>query len=119
MTMRTVSPRGYQRGVSLVIALIALVAMTLAGLALMRSVDTTNLISGNLAFRQSALNATDVGVETALVTLNTIVTTSIKSKFSIGACCCKCNEFFIPGITCSYCMAYSLVAIYTITYAVG
>jgi type IV pilus assembly protein PilX len=52
-----------QRGVSLIIALIALVAMTLAGLALLRSADTSNVISGNLAFREASLHATDVGVE--------------------------------------------------------
>jgi len=54
----------------LMIALIVLVAMTLAGLAIIRSVDTTNLIAGNLAFKQSALNASDNGIEQALVWLN-------------------------------------------------
>ena len=68
--------RRKQRGVSLIIAMIALVAMTLAGLALIRSVDTSNVISGNLAFRQASLHATDVGVEAALAALGTIVTTS-------------------------------------------
>jgi Tfp pilus assembly protein PilX len=43
-----------QRGAILFIALIVLVAMSLAGIALMRSVDTNVLIAGNLAFRQSA-----------------------------------------------------------------
>ena len=54
-----------QRGVVLFISLIVLVAMTLAGVALVRSVDTTNLIAGNLAFKQGATLAADAGIETA------------------------------------------------------
>ncbi|TCV88956.1 pilus assembly PilX family protein [Sulfurirhabdus autotrophica] len=55
-----------QRGVVLFIALIALVAMTLAGIALMRSVDTSTIISGNLAFKQAATSSGDSGLETAV-----------------------------------------------------
>jgi len=51
--------------VVLMIALIMLVAMTLAGLALMRSVDTSNLIAGNLAFQQAAANYGDVATKKA------------------------------------------------------
>ena len=58
-------PRSRQRGVVLLVALIVLVAMTIAGLALMRSTTTTNLIAGNLAFHQAATSAADLGVETA------------------------------------------------------
>lgn len=54
-----------QRGVVLVISLIVLVALTLAGIALLRSTDTGNAISGNLAFRMAALQAVDTGVEAA------------------------------------------------------
>lgn len=54
-----------ERGVVLFIALIVLVAMTLAGLALMRSVDTNVLIAGNLAFRQNATLAADWAIEDA------------------------------------------------------
>lgn len=54
-----------QRGVILFVALIVLVAMSLAGIALMRSVDANVLIAGNLAFRQSATMAGDWGVEAA------------------------------------------------------
>lgn len=57
---------GTQKGLVLFIALIMLVAMTLSGIALVRSVDTANLISGNLAFKQAALHATDIGVKTAM-----------------------------------------------------
>ena len=57
--------RSAQRGVVLFIALIVLVAMTLAGLGMMRSVDTNNLIAGNLAFKSAAASAGDAAVEAA------------------------------------------------------
>lgn len=85
--------RRKQRGVSLIIALIALVAMTLAGLALIRAVDTSNVISGNLAFRQASLHATDVGVETALTTLGTIVTTSLDANYPASCAVGACNYY--------------------------
>ena len=54
-----------QRGVVLIIALIVLVAMTLVAIATLRSVDTSNVVAGNLAFKQSTLNGTDQAVEAA------------------------------------------------------
>jgi Tfp pilus assembly protein PilX len=54
-----------QSGVVLIIALIVLVAMTLAALALIRSVDTNNLIAGNMAFQQAAAHSADTGIEAA------------------------------------------------------
>lgn len=59
---------GRQCGVVLMVALIILVAMTLAGVALIRSVDTANVIAGNLSFRQSATGAGERGTEVALAT---------------------------------------------------
>lgn len=49
----------------LIISLIILVALTMAGIALVRSVDTTSLISGNLAFQQAALYSGEAGLEDA------------------------------------------------------
>jgi type IV pilus assembly protein PilX len=63
--------RRQQHGVVLFIALIVLVAMSLAGVALLRSVDTNVLIAGNLAFRQGATNAADWGIEDARLLLST------------------------------------------------
>lgn len=68
MKIRRASPGRYlarQRGVVLIIALIVLVAMALAGIALVRSVDVTTQIAGNLAFRQAGVQASDAGVELA------------------------------------------------------
>jgi Tfp pilus assembly protein PilX len=58
--------RARQAGVVLMMALIVLVAMTLAGIALVRSVDTSNVIAGNLAFQQAATHAGDAGTEAAV-----------------------------------------------------
>ncbi len=59
------SPLKRQRGVVLFIALIVLVVMSLAGIALVRSVDSNVLLAGNLAFKQAATLAADAGIETA------------------------------------------------------
>ena len=58
-----------QGGAVLFFALIALVVMTLAAIALVRSVDTASLISGNLAFKQSAASSGDNGIEAAMAVL--------------------------------------------------
>lgn len=63
------APRRRQSGVVLVISLIVLVALTLAGIALVRSTDTANIISGNMAFRMAALQAVDTGVEAAFASI--------------------------------------------------
>ena len=54
-----------EQGVVLFIALIVLVAMSLAGIALVRSVDTGTIIASNLAFRQNATHVGDIGIEKA------------------------------------------------------
>ncbi len=71
--LNSTSPAKHQRGVVLFIALIALVAMTLAGIALMRSVDTANVIAGNFAFKESAIHATDRGTEFAITALPALI----------------------------------------------
>ncbi len=52
-----------QSGVVLFIAMIALVVMSLAAVALIRSVDTNNLITGNLSYKQTAAASSSFGVE--------------------------------------------------------
>jgi len=60
-----------QRGVVLFIALIVLVAMSLAGIAMVRSVDTSLGIAGNLAFKQATTHGGELGVQAAYTWLNT------------------------------------------------
>lgn len=66
-----------QCGVVLFVALIALVVMSLAAAALIRSVDTNTLITGNLSFKQSAVVSADRGLETAIAWVQTTATNNI------------------------------------------
>ena len=59
------SPRR-QQGLVLLIALTVLVAMSLAGVALIRSVDNTVVIAGNLSFKQASLQVADSGANVAV-----------------------------------------------------
>ena len=67
-----------QQGVVLIVTLIVLVVMTMGAIAMVRSMDTTTLIAGNLAFRQSATYSGDVGVETAIAWVQTQSTTQLE-----------------------------------------
>lgn len=73
-----------QRGVVLFIALIILVAMSLAGIALMRGVDTGTIIAGNLAFRQNTTFVGDLGVEAARAWLKSTATATLNSNQTVG-----------------------------------
>ena len=85
--------RAKQKGVVLLITLIMLVAMTLAAISLMRSVDTTNLIAGNLAFQQTSLHGADAGTEQAIAFLsNSLSGTSVLfPDGSTGVFVVNCN----------------------------
>lgn len=85
-------PLARQQGVVLMVALIVLVAMTLAGIALIRSVDTTTLIAGNLGFQQSAMHSGDIGAENAIAWLQTNSTgTNLQNDI-------KTSGYFAEGI---------------------
>lgn len=58
-----------EAGVVLFIALLVMVALSLAGIALLRSADTATAVAGNLAFKQAAAAAVDRSVETAVQAL--------------------------------------------------
>src|SRR5690242_324565 len=79
--LRAARPRHQraQRGVVLFIALIVLVALMLASISLVRSVDTANIIAGNLAFKQASVQAADTGIEAAVAALPTIVNTTVNT----------------------------------------
>lgn len=64
------SAKRKQDGVVLFIALIALVTILLAAVALVRSVDTSSLIAGNIAFRRAATSSADTGLESAIAWLS-------------------------------------------------
>lgn len=68
---RIQAPASRQQGTMLAISLIILVSMTLAGIAMMRSVDTATIVAGNIAFKQSTTNAADQGIRAAQSWLST------------------------------------------------
>jgi Tfp pilus assembly protein PilX len=55
-----------QRGMSLLIVLIALLIMSFAAVALLRSSDTGTLVAGNLGFQKAALASGDAATEVAI-----------------------------------------------------
>jgi type IV pilus assembly protein PilX len=66
-------PRHAQRGAVLFVVLMVLSLLLLAGLGVMRSVDTSNVIAGNYSFQQAAVQASDRAVTDALNGLASIV----------------------------------------------
>ena len=79
------APLRRERGVVLMVALIVLVALTLAGLSMVRTADTGAVIAGNLAFRQSAINATETGVQAAYSLLPTVASPTNRDTTQTGA----------------------------------
>lgn len=66
---------GRQRGVVLMVVLVALVAMMISVVALSRSTDTGSVIAGNLAFRNTAVHSSDAGVLGAVQWLQSVAGT--------------------------------------------
>ncbi len=87
-----------QRGVALFFALIALLAISLAAVALIRSVDTSTLIAGNLAFKQSATSSGDSGVDAAMNWLNA----TQNANASINPAISQAHPFNNNGGTAGY-----------------
>jgi type IV pilus assembly protein PilX len=84
--------RSKQKGVVLVIALVVLVAMLLAGIALVRSVDTANVIAGNLAFQQAATHSGDTGIEAGIAWLESHKTSlTVNCQAPTGSTPCAYN----------------------------
>ncbi|MEK6664244.1 MAG: pilus assembly protein PilX [Pseudomonadota bacterium] len=71
-----------QKGVILFFTLIALVVMSLAAIALVRSVDTSISISGNAAFKQATVQTGDAGIEIAAAALPGIVLASAEQNIA-------------------------------------
>ena len=92
---RSPMPAQSHRGVVLFISLIVLVAMTLAGIALFRQVGTGVAIAGNLAFKDSATSAGDLGIEAARAWLITQGSATLQGDLS-PAYCSSWQVFFDP-----------------------
>lgn len=64
-----VAARRLNAGISLIYSLLALVAISMAAVALVRSVTGGGLVIGNLAFKQDATSASAIAAETAVAWL--------------------------------------------------
>lgn len=73
-------PARAQAGIVLFFALLALAVMSIAAVALIRSVDTNALLSGNMVFRQSASATSSVALEgvTQSITQNISLVNSVR-----------------------------------------
>lgn len=67
--MHRIANPSRQRGVSLLFALLALVALSLAAMGLVRTVGNTSLVVGNLGFKMDATASADRGAEQAITWL--------------------------------------------------
>ncbi|MFM2341376.1 MAG: hypothetical protein RLZZ592_1029 [Pseudomonadota bacterium] len=78
MTMKRphLATRSTSRGASLVFAMMAVVALSLAAVAMVRSVDTGLNILGNLGFKQDTLLAADQATQTAIRWMQTQIKAS-------------------------------------------
>jgi len=65
MTPPRRGPQSRQRGYILILVLIALGAMMISGIALIRSMDTSQLVAGNMAARNATVHSADLGVQQA------------------------------------------------------
>jgi len=93
------APRAFrQRGASLLFALLTLVAMLLATLALVRSVDTSTMLLGNLGFKQDATAAADQATRTAIAWLTTN-NASLNTNAAANGYYASTQEFASDGTT--------------------
>lgn len=84
-----------QQGIVLIMALIVLVALTLAALALTRSVYTSTAIAGNLSFQQAATHSADAGIEAAVAWLeanNGKASSTSATTCSVGSSVLACDQ---------------------------
>ncbi|MDE1998208.1 MAG: hypothetical protein KGI91_08655 [Burkholderiales bacterium] len=83
--------RSRQNGIVLIIALIVLVAMTIAALALTKSVFTSNVIAGNIASQQATTHSADAGIEAAITWLENNNNVS-SSSCAVGSTLLACDQ---------------------------
>jgi hypothetical protein len=76
MSMPSFGPIRAQRGASMLFALMTLVVLALAAVALIRSIDNSTLVAGNLGFKQDATAASARATEMALTLLTPLALAS-------------------------------------------
>lgn len=65
--------KGTQRGASLIIVLVMLTVLLFGALSMARLNETSILIAGNVAFKDSAMQASEVGISEAFVSIDSII----------------------------------------------
>ena len=96
-------PRKYsscvdQKGAVLFFTLIALVAMTLAALAMVRSVDTSNLVAGNIALKQATIQEADKIMNTAYACLDSGGALILAGGLGSTVSTCNYYSFLQPDV---------------------
>ncbi|MBK1614865.1 hypothetical protein CKO44_15450 [Rubrivivax gelatinosus] len=71
MNLRRLKRRA-ERGVTMLVVLILLTVMLLGGLALARMTEAGTLASGNVAYHEAAVQASDIGLNTAFAQINAL-----------------------------------------------
>lgn len=98
MNVRQASPRfalpAREKGVVLFIALIVLIVMSLVGISMIRQGSSSQMIVGNLAFKEGAEAAADFGVESARSWLLGRSGEELKTSVS--------PRYFANGLTASF-----------------
>lgn len=98
-----------QKGSSLLFTLIVLVAMLFGTIALFKSTDVSTVVSGNLAFKEASVNASDIAVKKAFDQLKTITDPDadvVVNSSTVGAYYAIQRKTNTDGIVCST-LAYS------------
>lgn len=90
-----------QRGVVLLLALIMLIAMTLAGIALYRQIGSGLIVARNLSFKRTAAVAADRGIEAARAWLKVQTSGGLEQGSSVngyfpGWCNTSLNGLGVP-----------------------
>lgn len=79
------------RGAVLAIVLVVLVVMMLGGVSMLRSLDTSALLSGNLAYKRESVNRTSVGLSQAFINMKLPALQSV-SDSNVGCSSGTCSN---------------------------
>jgi type IV pilus assembly protein PilX len=85
--LRRPAPARKQTGVIMAITLIALAIMMIGGVALVRSFDTSMLLSGNLAFKRDLMNQGERGMAQAITLMSSgaLATEATRQANALGS----------------------------------
>ena len=95
--MKTNKP--HQQGVTLVMVLLLLSVMLLGGLALARMTEIGTLASGNSAYREASLQASEVGVNTAYAAVKALGNEEADSGNWYWASILSTDSAGLPSVT--------------------